>query len=376
VRVALDARKLYDGGIGTYIRGLWAALAAADPASEWLALVDPGDQGRVPWPVAVRERAVRAAKYGLGEHVAVPAAARRAGAQLLHAPHYTLPLGWGGPAVVTIHDLIHIRFARFHRPGAGAYARFMAGMAARRADLVIADSEATKRDVIELLQAPEEKLRVVALGVSPGVRRAPAADVARFRAERGLPADHVLYVGARKRHKNLELLLRAWAALPAGERPPLVFSGAAWEPDDALAALARQLGVDGCVHFSGALADERELSCLYSGAALLVQPSLAEGFGLPPLEAMACGVPVLASDAGSLPEVLGDAAEQLPPHGPEAWAAAVRRLLGDRAARGAMSARGTERAAAFTWERTAERTRAIYEEALSKRSRRGTPAPR
>jgi len=368
VRVALDARKLFDGGIGTYIQGLVRALAVDHPHDEWNALVDPADAGRALWPPAVRERVVRAGKYGLAEHFAVPAEARRAGAELLHAPHYTLPLAWGGPSVVTIHDLIHIRFPRFHRPGVALYARVMAGLAAKRARIVIADSEATKRDIVELLGTPEEKLRVVSLGVSSRIQRRPAEEVARFCEERGLPEGYLLYVGARKRHKNLELLLRAWAAMPAAERPPLVLSGPAWASSEALASLAQTLNVASRVRFAGDLRDERELSCLYSGASLLVQPSLAEGFGLPPLEAMACGVPVLSSDAGSLPEVLGDAAELLPPRDPEAWAAAVLRLLSDGSRRADLIERGAKRAAEFTWERTAAATHAIYEEVLARRT--------
>ena len=367
MRVALDARKLFDGGIGTYIQGLLRALAADHPGDEWNALVDPADAGRVLWPTAVRERVVRAGKYGLAEHFAVPAEARRAGAELLHAPHYTLPLAWGGPSVVTIHDLIHIRFPRFHRPGVALYARVMAGLAAKRARIVIADSEATKRDIVELLGTPEEKVRVVSLGVSSRIQRRPAEEVARFCEERGLSEGYLLYVGARKRHKNLGLLLRAWAAMPAAGRPPLVLSGPAWAAPDALASLAHTLDVAGSIGFAGDLSDERQLSCLYSGASLLVQPSLAEGFGLPPLEAMACGVPVLSSDAGSLPEVLGDAAELLPPRDPDAWAAAVLRLLSDAAKRAALAERGSRRAAGFTWERTAAMTRAIYEQAVQAR---------
>jgi glycosyltransferase involved in cell wall biosynthesis len=364
--VAIDARKLFDGGIGTYIRGLLGALAVTHPEAGWTALVDPAEQGRVRWPGEVSERSVRAGKYGLAEHVAVPAEARRAGAELLHAPHYTLPLGWTGPSVVTIHDLIHIRFPRFHPPGAALYARVVAGLAVRRARVVIADSEATRRDVIELLAAPGDKVRVVPLGVARGIRRVDPLEASAFRAERKLPEGFVLYVGARKRHKNLELLLCAWEEMHENERPPLVISGLPYAANDPLAALAIALGVDGCVRFAGELRDDHELSCLYTCASLLVQPSLAEGFGLPPLEAMACGTPVLSSDAGSLPEGLGDAAEFLPPRDPDAWAAAVLRLLSDQARRAELVERGLKRAATFTWERTSAATYAIYEEALAK----------
>src|SRR4029079_9012794 len=127
--IAIDARKLFDGGIGTYIRGVLGGCAAAPGAYAFTAVLAPGDEGRVRWPGLVREVRVRAGKYGLVEPLAVPAGARRAGAVLLHEPHYTLPLGWSGPAVVTIHDLIHLRFAQFYPPGAALYARTVAGLA-------------------------------------------------------------------------------------------------------------------------------------------------------------------------------------------------------------------------------------------------------
>ena len=366
MRVAVDARKLHDGGIGTYIRGLVGALSVGHPQDEWTVLVEPAQTGDMRWPGHVREISVRAGKYGLTEHFVVPAAARRAHAELLHAPHYTLPLGWAGPSVVTIHDLIHVRFARFHRPGVGVYARVMAGLAARRATMLIADSAATRRDIVELLGVPAERVRVVPLGISPLLQPVPAADIEVFRSDRALPAQYVLYVGARKRHKNLELLVRAWGAMRPNERPPLVLSGRAWSGRDPLAQLAHVLGVETSIKFSGDLHDEVSLACLYSGAALVVQPSLAEGFGLPPLEAMACGVAVLSSDAGSLPEVLGDAAVYLPPHEPGAWAAEILELLADGILRTALGTRGRAHAATYTWARTAALTHAIYAEALGR----------
>jgi glycosyltransferase involved in cell wall biosynthesis len=364
VRVGIDARKLFDGGIGTYIRGLLGALAARPPAQELVALMAPEHLGRIAWPAGgVREVPVRARKYGLWEHVVVPRAARRAGVTLLHAPHYTLPLGWGGPAVVTIHDLIHLRFPGYHPPGAALYARVMAGAAVLRSRAVIVDSTHTRNDVIDLLGAPAERVHIVPLGVSAGLRPPPGERVLAWRSARGLPADYLLYVGARKRHKNLALLLEALATLPSARRPPLVLSGEAWDGDDALARLASRLGVTSRIHFAGAVRDEESLACLYAGAALYVQPSLGEGFGLPPLEAMACGTPVLCSDAGALPETVGDAARQLPPDDAASWGQAVVDLLDDTVLRSELVRRGLERARQFTWERTAERTAAIYQAA-------------
>ncbi len=362
--IAIDARKLRDGGIGTYIRNLIGAIAAIPGAPGIAALLDPSDLGTVAWPPdAVLEQPVSAGKYSLAEHWKVPRAARDAGAALLHAPHYTLPLGWKGPSVVTIFDLIHLRFASHYPPGAALYARAMAGAAARRADRVIVSSNCTRDDLVELLGTPARKIRVIPLGVARSIARRDPDAVAAFRRERSLPADYLLYVGARKRHKNLELLVRALATLRPQTRPPLVLSGAPGL-GPRLERLARATGVEKSLHFA-ATADDAELSLLYSGAALYLQPSLYEGFGLPPLEAMACGVPVVSSTGGSLPEAVGDAAVLLDPGSPSTWAGTILALLGDGARRATLAQRGLERAGRFTWEGTAQSTLAVYEEALA-----------
>jgi glycosyltransferase involved in cell wall biosynthesis len=364
MRIALDARKIRDGGIGTYIRELLLALAASPAPHEWVALLDPRDLGAFSRPPGrVREVGVRAGKYGLAEHLAVPRAARAAGATLLHEPHYTLPLGWRGPAVVTIHDLIHLSHARFFPRGAALYARAMAGAAVRRARLVVADSSFTRDEIVARLGADPARVRVVPLGVPAGFARRDERAVAAFRHARALPADYLLYVGARKPHKNLPLLLEALARLAPAARPPLVLSGPPWACDQPLARLAERLGVRESVRFAGALDGDDDLACLYSGAALYVQPALVEGFGLPPLEAMACGTPVLSSTGGALPETVGDAAALLPPAGADAWAHGIAALLGDGARRAVLAQRGLERARGFTWARTAELTLAVYEEA-------------
>ena len=363
--VAVDARKLWDGGIGTHLRGMLGALAHHAPRLEIVALVDPRDTGSVAWPAAgVREVPVRAAKYGVAEHWVVPAAARRAGARLLHEPHYTLPLGWRGPAVVTIHDLIHLRFPRFFPPGASLYARAMAGSACARARLVLVDSEHTHREVLELLRPRPAKLRVVPLAVSERLHPPPAEQVEEFRRAQQLPRDYLLYVGARKPHKNLPLLLEALAILPAAARPPLVLAGPRWSPSHPLARLAARLGIERALSFCAAARDDDALARLYAGARLYVQPSLAEGFGLPPLEAMACGTPVLSSNAGALPETVGDAGVLLAPADPGRWAAEITDLLADAARRAELVRRGIVRARSFRYERTAQLTAQAYADAL------------
>jgi len=365
LRVALDARKLFDGGIGSYIRGLLGVLARDPRGDAFVALVDSRDAGRVAWPGTVEERVAVAGKYGLAEHWVVPREARAAGAAVLHAPHYTLPFLWGGPSVVTIHDLIHLRFPQFHPPGTALYAHVVAGAAVARARVVLADSEFTREDVIDRLGAHPDKVRVVHLAVPEDIAAPPPGAVEAFRAAHGLPAGYVLYVGARKRHKNLELLLRAWAAMREAERPPLVLSGEPWPADDRHARLAGSLGVAKHVHFAGP-AGGAQLSALYAGAALYAHPALCEGFGLPPLEAMACGTPVLSSNAGSLPEVVGDAAQLLPPRDPAAWAHAITSLLGSPTRSETLVRRGRERVQRFSWTKTAEATRAAYHAAAER----------
>jgi glycosyltransferase involved in cell wall biosynthesis len=381
VTIGIDARKLWDGGIGTYIRGLTAALLRAGSPHSFVAFVRPEDRGvlgggdldggpgaggpggggrAVP---ALDEVPVRAGKYSLAEHFVIPRAARAAGVELLHAPHYTLPLGWSGPSVVTIHDLIHVRHARFFRPGTALAARALAGAAARRARLVLTGSTHSRDEITSLLGIPAEKIRVTPYGVSSGFSRRSPEAVGTFRAARRLPGSYVLYVGARKRHKNVEVLLRALSAMPRDSRPPLVLSGPRWRPGEPLARSAARAGVADGVFFSGPLTSDEDLSLLYSGAAVYLQPSLDEGFGLPPLEAMACGVPVVASPAGALRETLAGAAEWASPDRADAWAEAIAALLEDPARREERAARGLKHARAFTWDRTAAMTLDAYREA-------------
>ena len=161
------------------------------------------------------------------------------------------------------------------------------------------------------------------------------------------------------------MLLRTVALIPAAERPPLVLSGGAWRPNDPLARLAALLGITAQIHFADDFDDDEALSCCYSGAALYVQPSLTEGFGLPPLEAMACGTPVLCSTGGALPETVGDAAELLDPMDPVPWAQAIVTLLRDSSRREELARRGLAHARRFTWADAARRTLEVYESAVT-----------
>ncbi|HYQ95444.1 MAG TPA: glycosyltransferase family 1 protein [Candidatus Eisenbacteria bacterium] len=364
MRIGLDARKLRDGGIGTYIRNLLTVFFGR-PGGHWFVVFllqeDLGAVAHAGSPA--EEIKVRAGKYSVSEHWLLARAARRAQVDLYHSPHYTLPLPIHCPAVVTVHDLIHVRFARFFPAGAGIYARTIAGAAVRKARIVLVDSSHVKEDVMDILGVPSDRVRIVPLGISREFTRRSSEEAERFLKERSLPSAYFLYVGARKRHKNLALLIDALERLPRSDRLPLVISGPPWRLAHPLAQRAQRAGVSTCIHFSGPLRDEDELALLYSGAALYVQPSMDEGFGLPPLEAMACGTPVLSSSAGALKETLGDAAVLLPPSEPEVWAEAMTELLQNSLRREALIRRGLARARVFTWERTAELTMDAYREA-------------
>ena len=365
MRIGVDARKLRDGGIGTYIRNLLGVFFGRPDGHRFVVFLLQEDLGSMARPGAPAEEVrVRAGKYSVSEHWLLARAARRAQVDLYHSPHYTLPLPIHCPAVVTVHDLIHVRFARFFPAGAGIYARTIAGAAVRKARLVLVDSSHVRDDVQEILGVPPERVRVVPLGISKGFTRRSAGLVEQFLRERKLPSAYLLYVGARKKHKNLALVIDAMGRLPRSERLPLVLSGPAWRLSHPLAQRAQRAGISSCIHFTGPLHDDEDLALLYSGAALYLQPSLDEGFGLPPLEAMACGTPVLSSSAGALRETLGDAAVLLPPSEPEVWAESMTELLNNSVRREDLIRKGLVRARAFTWERTAELTLGAYAEAL------------
>jgi glycosyltransferase involved in cell wall biosynthesis len=244
--------------------------------------------------------------------------------------------------------------------------RVLIPASARRSRRIVVDAESTRRDLAEHLGVPTAKVDVVPLGASPSSPAAPAPE-AEVRERHGLgDRPVVLSASAKRPHKNLARLLRAVAAIDPERRPALVIPGYPTPHEAELRALARELGIEGDVAFPGWV-DAAELEGLYALATAVVFPSLYEGFGLPVLEAMGRGVPVATSDVSSLPEVAGDAALLFDPTDVNAIRAAIERLLGDPAARARLRAGGRARAAAFTWERTAELTVAAYERALRSR---------
>ena len=265
--------------------------------------------------------------------------------------------------VATIHDVTFVSHPEFHVPANIEHCLNGTRHAIERADVLIAISESTRRDLVELLHAPAERIVVTPEAADPDL--APVTDGARLaevRRRYQLPDRFVLFLGAMEPRKNLVRLVEAFNALkPAIRRETwLVVAGAQGWLNDSVRARVESLGLADRVHFAGYV-EGGDLAALYSLATVFAYPSLWEGFGLPVLEAMACGTPVLTSDVSSLPEVAGDAAVLVPPTDVDAIADGLTRLLEDTALRADLAARGRRQAARFSWERCARETLAVYQ---------------
>jgi glycosyltransferase involved in cell wall biosynthesis len=264
--------------------------------------------------------------------------------------------------VVTIYDLSFLTHPELHLPANVAHCLAGTRLAVERADAIIAISGHTRRDLVERLGASPERIAVTPLAHDPDlVRVTDEEQLAAVRKRYGLPERFVLFLGALEPRKNLPRLLAAYAALPAALRREvhLVVAGVRGWLNDSIRAHVQALGVEATIHFAGYI-DGHDLAAVYSLATAFAYPSLYEGFGLPVLEAMACGTPVLTSDGSSLPEVAGDAAVLASPTDVDAIAAGLRRLLEDSSLRDELSARGITRAAQFSWDRCARQTLEVY----------------
>jgi glycosyltransferase involved in cell wall biosynthesis len=359
------------GGMEVAARELIPALLDEAPVgmrftafvSREAAAAKDGPWGELLPAVTVPVNARNRVQWVLGEQALLPPAAMRAGVDLVHSLASTAPL-WGRfRRVVTVHDLIYARFPEAHAGIRDKGMRVLVPLGVRRSDRVMAISERTRQDLIELLGTPSDRIDVVPNGLG-GARRAAALSERETRVRFELGERRVLLsLSAKRPHKNLVALIGALARLPAEERPVLVLPGYPTAHEVELRERAVSVGVDRDVRFS-AWVSGAELEGLWALADAFVFPSLYEGFGLPVLEAMARGVPVACSNASSLPEVAGDAALLFDPHDEAAIAVALRRLLDDTALREQLRARGLARVREFTWQRTARLTLESYRRAL------------
>lgn len=290
----------------------------------------------------------------------------RSDIDLLHSPVNVISLGVRRPQVVTVHDLAFHHFPEQYPGMKQRYLRAMTAASVRRATIVIAVSEATRQDIIRIHKINPERVVVVPNGVDPVMQPLPEAQVAAFREQQDLPEHFFLFLGTLQPRKNVEGLVRAFASVSMGIDWPLVIAGAKGWQYEQIFELVRELGLTSRVRFAGHVPGE-QLPLWYNAATVLVYPSRYEGFGLPLLEAMACGTAVIGSTASSLPEVVGDAGLLVDPDDTPGLAESMLRLAADSELRQQLERRGLERSASFTWQETARLTAGVYQRALAGR---------
>jgi glycosyltransferase involved in cell wall biosynthesis len=366
-------------GSGQYLIHLLNALAQIDTRNEYILLGPrPLPKGtrtlfnyqEHPVPgLATKSKQIEKVTW---EQLTAPAAARKAGVDLLHIPYFAPPLLSRIPTVVTIHDVIPLRLPAYH-PNGKIKAYFnLVSRTARQATQVITVSHHAKKDIVETLKLAPERIRVIHLAA--GDEYQPIHDPAlraTVRARYGVGKRYIFYLGGLDQRKNVPQLVRAFAQLYAQQDDPNLQLFISGDPDKTRGPLfpdprpiAAELGIERQIVY-GFVSDE-DKPVIYSDASLFVFPSLYEGFGLPPLEALACGAPVVCSNRSSLPEVVGDAALIVDPDNTTELTTAMKRVLTDKNLEADLRARALKRAAQFSWQKTAAETLAVYEEVYSK----------
>ncbi len=367
----LDARTAtpHFPGIGRYVTNLARALLPQLVTEEHLTILcDPAHPLELPAGEGAQCLPVAVSPFALKQQWVIPRLLRQLQADLYHSAYYLMPYAPGVPTLLTLYDLIPIYFPEHSTLRARRLFRLTTTLALRAARYALAISEATRRDFLERFAASSERVMAIPLAADPRFVPQPPDVVAALRARYRLPEKFVLYVGSNKPHKNLTRLVEAWAAVQA-EAPDytLVIAGA-WlpqhpEPQERAGALQ----IANRIRWLGPLPDS-DLPALYTAADVFVFPSLYEGFGLPVIEALACGTPVACANTSSLPEVAGNVAVLFDPLQVESIAAALRQLLHDEPLRAELRRRGPAQAARFSWVRTAQETLAVYRRVVAFRN--------
>ena len=371
LHVAIGAHLLHgasgyrSAGIHTYIAQTLRHLPQVDPALRLTVFTShpPAELDRAVEVRRSRWKTERPLVRILWEQMVLSGAVRQVQADLLHATAFVAPIVPRGPTVVTIYDLSFALFPQYFRGFNQTYLRLGTRWSARRARRVIVISEQTKRDVHTQYGVPLDRIDVAYPGVDQTLGRAAPEQVAQFRQRKNLPEKFLLFLGTLEPRKNLVMLVRAFSELKRAcpDAVLVLAGGIGWLTEDLFAAI-EQSGVKESVICPGYVAAE-EKTLWYSAATAFVYPSTYEGFGLPPLEAMACGTPVITSNAASLPEVVGDAGWQVGPEDGRGWSAAMQRLWCAAADRAELAERGLRQAQKFTWRATAQQLALSYRRA-------------
>ena len=369
-------------GIGRYVRNLTSALIPLLAVEEQLTLLGnaaswgAGETSQSGAKIAVGRRLsnrtipVSVSPFDIGQQWRIPLLLRQlraGGPSLYHSPYYLMPYRTGLPTVLTFYDVTPLMYPQSVSMKARLFFRLATTLALRAASRVIAISEAARDDLIRYFPVHSPKVRVVPLAADPRFQPQPASEVEAVREKYSLPTRFVLYFGTNRPHKNLAALIDAYAQLADRHAQPLVIAGA-WDaryPQPKQRVEQYQLGDS--VRFLGGV-DDSDLPALYNAATLFVFPSLYEGFGLPVLEAMACGTPVACANTASLPEIVGEAGRLFDPHSAAKIKDAVAELLEDDTLRAELGERGLARAQRFSWQATAAATLHCYRELLGARN--------
>ncbi|MBI4227466.1 MAG: glycosyltransferase family 4 protein [Candidatus Omnitrophica bacterium] len=364
VRLLFDARMALHGGIGTYIRHLLEALGRSGAVEHGCVAGLPSG-APLTLPSTFCRQPFHAPIYSVLEQLIVPASPHAA--PLWHSPHYNIPLRWRGALVVTVHDLIHLVSPRYARSRwATPYTAFMLRQIAARADAIIAVSEATKQALCARTGLDPARVRVIPHGVDPaaGVPVAEAVSTSVWQRYQIRPP-YLLWVSAVRPHKNPLTALRAFARLQQRHAIPhqLVMVGEIPSWYALPQQEARRLQLDTAIRWTGAVSRD-DLMALYQSASVLLMPSYVEGFGLPVLEAMAAGCPVLVSSIPALSELVENDDVMISPDDVDGWSDRLYNVLFNEELRRTLQARGRQRARQFTWERSAAEHLDVYRTAL------------
>lgn len=382
MKIGINALLLQHPAVGTgqYTTHLLSALATIDSHNEYLLLGPrPLPAGAVPpFPYKVSPLPALAAKNDniekvIWEQATGPAAAHRAGVDIFHVPHFAPPLFPRNPTIVTIHDVIPLRLPAYRPDGKIRAYMNLVSRAAHNATMIITVSQHAKQDIINTLHIPEERVRVIY--EAAGEEYQPLTDTTHLAAVReryGLGERFIFYLGGLDQRKNVPQLVRAFGHLYKQMGEPDLQLLIAGNPDKQKGPLfpdprpvAAELGVTERIIYR--FVEEEDKAALYNCTSLFVSPTLYEGFGLPPLEAMACGAPVVCSNRTSLPEVVGTAALTVDPEDTQALIDAMKRVLTDEELQADLRARSLQQARLFSWHKTATETLAVYEEVLARK---------
>lgn len=365
VRIGIDARPLREkqtSGIPMFVRSLLDSLAAIDKKNEYFLYVHKDFECKLPGP-NFSKRPGRYARYGtLWMQTELPFALLRDKIDIFWGTQHTLPvhLSRDIKAVLTVHDLVHFVFPKTMKPMNLLVNKFLIPPSVHRADAIAADTEWTLSDVERYLRPRRKSLNVVYLGINRAFSPRDAIKARdRVAQQFGLPTKFLLTVGTFEPRKNIAGLFKAFALIANKIPHHLAVVGQRGWKNEMVRDEMRRASIHNRIHLLGYVPDEA-LPDIYSAADVFVFPSVYEGFGLPPLEAMACGVPVVSSNVSSIPEIVGDAAFLVNPHDPLSISEGILKVLGDENLRNQHVALGLKRAAFFTWEKTARQMLSIF----------------